>query len=104
MPATVVEKRPEPRLYTIFTPNGGLYRRNRRQLRGLPTKHITWADEKTDVAPHHPPCQRQQTNQPATSLMDNAPIQDGDQANTTPSPTQRSNRQIKPPIRLIETM
>ncbi|WP_419589125.1 DDE-type integrase/transposase/recombinase, partial [Thiolapillus sp.] len=103
-PATVVEKRPEPRSYTIRTPNGGLYRRNRRQLRDLPTKHITWADEKTDVAPHHPPCQRQQTNQPATSLMDNAPIQDGNQANTPPSPSRRSNRQIKPPIRLIETM
>ena len=84
-PATVVEKRPEPHSYTIHTPNGDLYRR---QLRDLPTKHITWADEKTDVALHHPLCQQQQTNQPATLPMDNAPIQDGDQANTPPSPKQ----------------
>ena len=103
-PAAVAEKRPEPRSYTIHTPHGGLCRRNLRQLRDLPTKHITWAEKKTDVTPHHPPCQRQQTNQPATSPIDNAPIQDVDQANTSPSPTRRSNRLIKLPIRLIETV
>ncbi|XP_070198636.1 uncharacterized protein [Littorina saxatilis] len=37
IPATVVNKRPEPRSYTIRTPNGSIYRRNRRQLRDLPT-------------------------------------------------------------------
>ena len=103
-PATVAEKRPEPRSYTIHTPNDGLYHRNWRQLQDLPNKHIIWADEKADVIPHHPLCQRQQMNQPATSPMDNAPIQDGDHANTTLSPTWHSSRQIKPPIRLTETM
>ena len=41
-PATVVEKRS----YTIPTPNGAVYRRNRRHLRDLTNaRRVTWADQ-----------------------------------------------------------
>lgn len=48
-PATVLEKRNEPRSYIVRSPNGGVYRRNRRHLRDISaspgTRHVTWSDQ-----------------------------------------------------------
>ena len=113
-PANVVEKRPEPRSYTVRTPNGGLYRRNRRQLRDLtaPPKHITWADQTSpDINHTSSPNQQQQINMPATTT---APPPKADsftpngQTSDKPAPAQTplrcSSRHTKPPQRLIESM
>ena len=113
-PATVVEKRPEPRSYTVRTPNGGLYRRNRLQLRDFtaPPKHITWADQtRPDINRTSSPDQQQQINMPATTT---APPPKADsftpngQTSDKPAPAQTrlrcSSRHTKPPQRLIESM
>ena len=113
-PATVVKKRPEPRSYTVRTPNGGLYRRNRRQLRDFtaPPKHITWADQTSpDTNRTSSPDQQQQINMPATTT---APPPKADsftpsgQTSDKPAPAQTplrcSSRHTKPPQRLIESM
>ena len=113
-PATVVENRPEPRSYTVHTPNGGLYRRNRRQLQDFtaPPKHITWADQTSpDTNRTSSPDQQQQINMPATTT---APPPKADsftpsgQTSDNPAPAQTplrcSSRHTKPPQRLIESM
>ncbi|KAK7088654.1 hypothetical protein V1264_022553 [Littorina saxatilis] len=99
IPATVVNKRPKPRSYTIRTPNGGIYRRNRRQLRDLPTmqKRLTWADQQQDASLRPP---RQDTPQP----VNNTPQRSDNTESTVPTTLRRSNRHTQQPQRLIQTM
>ena len=112
-PATVVEKMPKPHSYTVCTLNGGLYHRNRRQLRDLtaPPKHITWADQTSpDINRTSSPNQQQQINMPATTAP--PPKADSFTSNgqTSDKPVRAqtslrcSSRHTKPPQRLIESM
>ena len=88
-PATVLDTRPEPRSYNIRTDDGAVYRRNRRQLRGLSPS---------------PPRAEQPPASPAPQ-----PVPDGEDA-TPPMPapaprdpgsrTTRSGRAIVKPDRL----
>ena len=113
-PATLVEKKPELRSYTVRTPNGGLCCRNCRQLRDLtaPPKHITWADQASpSINRTSSPDQQQQINMPAITT---APLPKADsftpngQTSYKPAPVQTplrcSSIHTKLPQRLIESM
>ena len=87
-PATVVEKCQEPRSYLLQTPNGGIRRRNRRDIRtlGRPPQQVNLEDA------HRPP----ETPPPPPDWEPNRQEENGDAHHT------RSGRRVVKPDRLIE--
>ena len=102
-PATVVEKCPEPRSYRIQTPNGSVFRRNRRHMRSLmtPMIHVRFEDE----VPSHegartPSSQQNHRRDDDRQRRTNTRRQENDTG--TNRYQTRSGRVINRPQRLIE--
>ncbi|XP_014673078.1 PREDICTED: uncharacterized protein LOC106813460 [Priapulus caudatus] len=83
-PAKVIEKCLEPRSYMVETPNGGILRRNRKQLRETPwvPKRVHFQDGMKDLIPNRIPKPAESTCEPKGSGRD---VQASDTSNRTRS-------------------